>query len=98
MSYRFVNSRGAPFRRVQLSTVEMEEMPKQEGFGTLLVIFGTRPEAVKLMPLIAELRRRGARVRVCTTGQHREMLQHVLDVFDVVPDVSLDLMVANQSL
>lgn len=64
------------------------------------VIFGTRPEAIKLCPLILALRQHIAEVdcRVCVTGQHREMLRQVLDVFDVTPDTDLQLMQPNQTL
>jgi UDP-N-acetylglucosamine 2-epimerase (non-hydrolysing) len=60
----------------------------------VLTIIGTRPEAVKMAPVIRELARRGGRVRsrVCATAQHREMLDQVLSVFRVVPDYDLDLM------
>src|ERR1051325_9462968 len=66
----------------------------------LLFVFGTRPEAIKLAPVIDELRRDAERfdVRICTTGQHREMLDQVLRLFDLEPDVDLDLMTANQDL
>ncbi len=59
----------------------------------LLVVLGTRPEAIKLAPVIREARQRdGLQVRVCATGQHREMLAPVLDLFDLRPDDDLDLM------
>ena len=60
----------------------------------VLSIVGTRPEAVKMAPVIRELARRPGRVssRVCATAQHREMLDQVLSVFGVVPDYDLDLM------
>ncbi|HEX7940734.1 MAG TPA: UDP-N-acetylglucosamine 2-epimerase (non-hydrolyzing) [Gemmatimonadaceae bacterium] len=63
-------------------------------------MIGTRPEALKMAPVIRALRadERCVRTRVCVTGQHREMLTQVLDVFGIVPDVDLDLMQANQSL
>lgn len=66
----------------------------------LLFVFGTRPEAIKLAPVIDELRRHPESfdVRICTTGQHREMLDQVLRLFDLRPDVDLDLMEADQSL
>ena len=66
----------------------------------VLCVVGTRPEAIKMAPVIRELRRHGARatVRVCATGQHREMLDQVLPLFDVVPDVDLQIMRPNQSL
>ncbi|MDP9191477.1 MAG: UDP-N-acetylglucosamine 2-epimerase (non-hydrolyzing) [Acidobacteriota bacterium] len=67
--------------------------------SAVLFVFGTRPEAIKLAPLIAELRRNSAfTVRVCVTGQHREMLAQVLEHFDIVPDADLDLMKPDQDL
>ena len=64
----------------------------------ILVVFGTRPEAIKLFPLIHALRRTDADVRVCVTGQHREMLDQVLEIARIIPDHDLDLMLPNQSL
>jgi len=63
------------------------------------VIFGTRPEAIKLAPVIRELKRAGGfETRVCITAQHREMLDQVLQAFDIEPDADLDLMRPNQTL
>ena len=64
------------------------------------LVFGTRPEAVKLAPVHAALMRRGDKfeTRVIVTGQHREMLQQMLDAFGVVPDVNLAIMQEGQSL
>jgi UDP-N-acetylglucosamine 2-epimerase (non-hydrolysing) len=63
------------------------------------VIFGTRPEAIKLCPLILELQKRPQfDVDVCVTAQHRELLDQVLNVFEVVPDTDLNLMQKNQTL
>lgn len=63
------------------------------------VIFGTRPEAIKLCPVVLALKGDPAfDCKVCVTGQHREMLQQVLDVFGVVPDKDLALMRPNQTL
>lgn len=65
----------------------------------ILTIFGTRPEAVKLAPVIRELGRRpGVRVRACVTAQHREMLDQVLAVFGIAPTYDLALMQPNQAL
>lgn len=62
-------------------------------------IFGTRPEAIKLSPLILALKNHPEiETHVCVTGQHREMLDQVLEVFGVVPDVDLELMQPNQTL
>jgi UDP-N-acetylglucosamine 2-epimerase (non-hydrolysing) len=66
----------------------------------VLLIFGTRPEAIKLCPVIRSLREHPTRfeVRVCVTAQHREMLDQVLEAFDVKPDHDLDLMLPDQTL
>lgn len=63
------------------------------------LIFGTRPEAIKLCPLVAALRQMGIfEVDVCVTGQHREMLKPVLRLFDVRPQADLSVMTPNQTL
>ncbi len=65
----------------------------------ILVIFGTRPEAIKLFPVIAALKSRGdLDVRVCVTAQHRGLLDQVLSIAGLVPNIDLDLMEAGQSL
>ena len=66
----------------------------------VLLIFGTRPEAIKLCQVIRSLREFPTRfdVRVCVTAQHREMLDQVLEAFDVKPDHDLDLMLPGQTL
>jgi UDP-N-acetylglucosamine 2-epimerase len=65
----------------------------------VLSIFGTRPEAVKMAPVIARMdEEAGIDSRVCVTAQHREMLDQVLDLFDIKPDFDLDLMRPDQSL
>lgn len=69
------------------------------GKKRISVIFGTRPEAIKLCPLVLAMKKNPTfDCRVCSTGQHREMLQQVLDVFGVVPDTDLALMRPNQML
>lgn len=66
---------------------------------TILLIFGTRPEAIKLAPVVLRLQEAGAfRVRVAVTAQHREMLDQVLELFGIVPDDDLDLMRPGQDL
>ncbi|MCE9590360.1 MAG: UDP-N-acetylglucosamine 2-epimerase (non-hydrolyzing) [Planctomycetes bacterium] len=63
------------------------------------IIFGTRPEAIKLAPLILAMRRdAGFTCRVCVTGQHRQMLDQVLEVFGITPDADLNLMKPGQTL
>ena len=65
----------------------------------ILIVFGTRPEAIKMCPLVNELKtRKEIETVVCVTGQHREMLDQVLDIFSVVPDFDLSIMVAKQTL
>ncbi len=66
---------------------------------TVMLVFGTRPEAIKMCPLVNELKtRRELRTLVCVTGQHRDMLRQVLDCFQVTPDDDLDIMKEHQSL
>ena len=66
----------------------------------VLIIFGTRPEAIKLCPLLIELKKHEDEFKtiVCVTAQHREMLDQVLNIFNVRPDYDLNLMKKNQSL
>ena len=65
-----------------------------------LIIFGTRPEAIKMAPLVKAFKYYPAlfNTRVCITAQHREMLDQVLDFFEIAPDYDLDLMKPNQNL
>lgn len=66
---------------------------------TVMLVFGTRPEAIKMCPLVNELKtRKSMNVVVCVTGQHREMLYQVLEAFNVVPDFDLSIMKEKQSL
>ena len=56
---------------------------------TVMLVFGTRPEAIKMCPLVNELKsRKGIKTVVCVTGQHRQMLDQVLEVFRVKPDIN----------
>ncbi|HEY9220456.1 MAG TPA: UDP-N-acetylglucosamine 2-epimerase (non-hydrolyzing) [Lutibacter sp.] len=65
----------------------------------ILLCFGTRPEAIKMSPLYHELKKHDAfEVKVCVTAQHREMLDQVLDFFEIVPNYDLDVMQPNQTL
>lgn len=65
----------------------------------VMSIFGTRPEAIKMAPLINQLKSiEGIESKVCVTAQHREMLDQVLELFHIVPDYDLDIMKENQSL
>jgi UDP-N-acetylglucosamine 2-epimerase (non-hydrolysing) len=64
----------------------------------VFVAMGTRPEVIKLVPVIIELKNQGIETIVCVTGQHREMLQQSLDVFGITPNITLDVMAVGQSL
>jgi len=66
---------------------------------TIMLVFGTRPEAIKMCPLVNELKsRKNIRTLVCVTGQHRQMLDQVLEAFNVVPDYDLSVMKDKQTL
>ena len=66
---------------------------------TVMLVFGTRPEAIKMCPLVNELKtREGVKTVVCVTGQHRQMLDQVLNAFHVVPDYDLSIMKDKQTL
>lgn len=66
----------------------------------MMFVFGTRPEAIKMAPLIKEFQKYSDifEVKVCVTGQHREMLDQVLSIFDITPDYDLNIMRSNQDL
>lgn len=65
----------------------------------VLTIFGTRPEAVKMAPVVRALKNKpGIELVVCVTAQHREMLDQVLSLFNIIPDIDLNLMKPNQTL
>lgn len=65
----------------------------------IMVIFGTRPDAIKMLPLALELKKyKEFNVKICVTAQHREMLDQVLEIFDVKPDYDLNIMTKNQTL
>jgi len=69
------------------------------GRRRIMVVFGTRPEAIKMMPVVLELRRRQEFLPVViSTGQHREMLDQVFSLFDETPDIELDVMRPGQTL
>ena len=65
----------------------------------IMLVFGTRPEAIKMCPLVNDLKsRKSLEVEVCVTGQHRQMLDQVLEAFSVVPDYDLSIMKDRQTL
>ena len=65
-----------------------------------MLVFGTRPEAIKMCPLVKEFQKRADEFEtiVCVTGQHREMLDQVLKIFDVTHDIDLNIMKQGQDL
>ena len=67
---------------------------------TILLVFGTRPEAIKMAPLVKKLQSEPEKFKtvVCVTAQHRQMLDQVLHIFDITPDYDLDIMKPNQDL
>ena len=74
-------------------------MTNTSDIKTVMVVFGTRPEAIKMCPLVNELKsRNGINTIVAVTGQHREMLDQVLNTFGVIPDYDLSIMQKNQTL
>ena len=65
----------------------------------IMLVFGTRPEAIKMCPLVNELKKRkNIETIVCVTGQHRQMLDQVLDIFEITPDYDLSIMKSRQTL
>ena len=65
----------------------------------VLTVFGTRPEAIKMAPLVLSLEKdERIEAKVCVTAQHREMLDQVLDLFQITPDYDLNIMKAGQDL
>lgn len=75
-------------------------MIKLNNMKTIMLVFGTRPEAIKMCPLVKEFQKHSEcfKTVVCTTGQHREMLDQVLRIFDVTPDYDLNIMKQGQDL
>lgn len=77
----------------------MEQEKQITKIKRVMLVFGTRPEAIKMCPLILELKKRkGIKTIVCVTGQHRQMLDQVLRAFGVVPDYDLSIMKDKQTL
>lgn len=64
----------------------------------IAIVLGTRPEAIKLIPIYIELKKRNIPVDLVSTGQHRTMLDQIFSFFEVTPDISLDVMIHNQTL
>ncbi len=77
----------------------MEVLKRGHGVKKILVVFGTRPEAIKMAPLVKQLKDNDKfETKVCVTAQHREMLDQVLELFEIEPDYDLNLMKPGQDL
>lgn len=74
--------------------LNFDKMPK----GAILGVVGTRPEAIKMSPLFVKMRKANLPLFICSTGQHRDMLEDAFSPFGIFPDLSLDIMKENQSL
>ena len=67
-------------------------------YKTIMLVFGTRPEAVNMCSLVKDFQKRDKELRTIVTRQHREMLDQVLNIFDVKPDIDLNIMKQVQDL
>ncbi len=86
--------------KIIISVLSWLEMDDYLHMKKILLVFGTRPEAIKMAPLVKAFQNNQDKfvAKVCVTAQHREMLDQVLELFDIVPDYDLNLMKAGQSL
>lgn len=75
-------------------------MANRKGMKKIMLVFGTRPEAIKMAPLVKEFQKHPEKFEtiVCVTGQHRQMLDQVLEIFDIKPDYDLNIMKQGQDL
>lgn len=85
------------FASFTVSVLQIEKKDNKK-FMKILLCFGTRPEAIKMAPVFHELKKNAFDVKICVTAQHREMLDQVLDFFEMKPDYDLNLMRTNQTL
>ena len=86
-------------RKKQLGKPKKTQWKRSNGMKKVMLVFGTRPEAIKMCPLVNELKgRQGIKTVVCVTGQHRQMLDQVLEAFGVTPDYDLSIMKEKQTL
>ncbi len=82
-----------------LSRIDCRKIHAEKTMKKILLVFGTRPEAIKMCPLVNELKtRENIKTLVCVTGQHRQMLDRVLSAFNVEPDYDLSIMKDKQTL
>ena len=76
------------------------QLPKRDNMKKIMLVFGTRPEAIKMAPLVKEFQKHPETFKtvVCVTGQHRQMLDQVLQLFEITPDYDLNIMKQGQDL
>jgi UDP-N-acetylglucosamine 2-epimerase (non-hydrolysing) len=87
------------FSRAEIEFLHIRNMEEDMEKIKVITIFGTRPEAIKMAPLIKELEKNESiESKVCVTAQHREMLDQVLNLFEIVPDFDLNIMQSKQTL
>ena len=86
--------------RCLISAVHLKNNRKRKEMKKIMLVFGTRPEAIKMAPLVKEFLKYSDSIKtiVCVTGQHREMLDQVLNLFEIVPDYDLNIMKQGQDL
>ena len=100
-AYRLIKEPKRIKRQIHLVKYADEEKIINRGnMKKVMLVFGTRPEAIKMAPLVKEFQKQPKRVEtvVCVTGQHREMLDQVLKIFDIKPDYDLNIMKQGQDL
>lgn len=90
---------GVNFSAIKYAECKKNNLTKNN-MKTIMLVFGTRPEAIKMCPLVKEFQKDSSEFKtiVCVTGQHREMLDQVLTIFDVKPDYDLNIMKQGQDL
>lgn len=94
-----IRGRAACSERYQIESSQIERKVRITDMKKVMLVFGTRPEAIKMCPLVKELKKRpNFDTVVCVTGQHRQMLEQVLHFFEIVPDYDLSIMKENQTL
>ncbi len=95
----FTDYREVLGKRGKISADYGKFLEQRSKMKKIMLVFGTRPEAVKMCPLVLELKKRNnLQIVVCVTGQHRQMLDTVLETFGVVPDYDLSVMKERQTL
>ncbi len=86
-------------KKAEINKIRYQNVPEKGSRPRVLTVFGTRPEVIKMAPLIQELKKHDElETLVCVTGQHREQLDQMLEVFDIKPEVDLNLMKQGQTL